>query len=203
MISKSALSTVIESKKLLIFDFDGTIADTSPFHEQAFIEVFAPLNIKVNYSDISGQKTLDAIHHLCKGENFTDKKLNELVLKKQKKFKDIIDSNLKPLPGVEQFLEWAFPHYDLALASSGSSSNILFCLKQLNYYRFFKNIICGDDVENGKPNPEIFLTVIRNYNYRLSDVLVFEDSKAGFDAAKAAGIDFFDANYNIWKSLNK
>ena len=203
MNNTESLKRKLEGKKLLIFDFDGTIADTSPFHEIAFIETLKPLKVKVNYELIAGKKTIDAIKLCCKKLALDDVQYIDLTKTKQKKFKEQIANTIQPLPGVHEFLEWAKPSYDLALASSGSRSNIMFCLERLGYLNFFQYILCGDDVKNGKPDPEIFLKVLRKFYYQPEDALIFEDSQAGFEASINAGIEYFDANNNLWVSLTK
>ena len=199
----ASLERKLEGKKLLIFDFDGTIADTSPFHELAFIETLKPLKVEVNYELIAGQKTIDAMKLCCKKLPLDEVQYKNLVRTKQQKFKEKIANKIKPLPGVYEFLEWSRSSYDLALASSGSRSNIIFCLERLQYLNFFQYILCGDDVKNGKPDPEIFLKVLNKFNYHPEDALIFEDSKAGFEASINAGIEYFDANNNLWASLMK
>ena len=203
MSNTESLKRKLEGKKLLIFDFDGTIADTSPFHELAFIETLKPLKVKVNYELIAGHKTIDAMKLCCKKLALDDVQYCDLTKTKQKKFKEKIANTIKPLPGVHEFLEWSKSSYDLALASSGSRSNIMFCLERLGYLNFFQYILCGDDVKNGKPDPEIFLKVLRKFHYQPEDALVFEDSQAGFEASINAGIEYFDANNNLWASLTK
>ena len=61
-----SIDKLIENAKFLIFDFDGTIADTSSIHEKAFKKVFGPFFIKINYQEISGKSTKDAIDHILK-----------------------------------------------------------------------------------------------------------------------------------------
>jgi len=200
-INKDSLKKKLEGKKLLIFDFDGTIADTSPFHELAFKETLQPLKVKVDYQLIAGQKTIDAMKLCCKNLALDDLQYIDLTKTKQQKFKEKISKTIKPLPGVHEFIEWAQSSYYLALASSGSRSNIIFCLEKLGYINFFNYILCGDDVKNGKPDPEIFLKVLKKFNYQPEDALIFEDSHAGFVASVNAGIEYFDANSNLWTSF--
>jgi HAD superfamily hydrolase (TIGR01509 family) len=202
-IKKNSLKEMLKEKKLLIFDFDGTIADTSPFHELAFIETLKPLKVKVDYQLIAGQKTIDAMKLCCKKLKLDDSQYIKLTKTKQKKFREKIGKAIKPLPGVHEFIEWAQSSYDLAIASSGSRSNIIFCLEKLGYLNFFQYILCADDVKNGKPNPEIFLKVLKKFHYQPEDALIFEDSQAGFEASVNAGIEYFDANSNLWISFMK
>ena len=103
-IKKDSLKEMLEGKKLLIFDFDGTIADTSPFHELAFIETLKPLKVKVDYQLIAGQKTLDAMKLCCKKLELDDSQYIDLTKTKQKKFREKIAKTIKPLPGVHEFI---------------------------------------------------------------------------------------------------
>ena len=75
----------INEKKLLIFDYDGTIADTNLLHEKAFSEVLAFKNISFEYKNIAGLKTIDAIKYLLlKNKIYLKSDNNKLVIKKQK-----------------------------------------------------------------------------------------------------------------------
>ena len=79
------ISTALQDKRLLIFDFDGTVADTTPLHAAAFGQVLAPLGITVNYSSIAGLKTLDAMQQCLAGAGRTlpDTEMAVLVSAKQ------------------------------------------------------------------------------------------------------------------------
>jgi HAD superfamily hydrolase (TIGR01509 family) len=205
MVEKKTLAEMLEGKKLLIFDFDGTIADTSSFHEKAFLETFHHLSLNIEYGKIAGKKTIDAVQLICKGLNMTNMELKSLVLKKQSIYREIVHSNINPMPGVDKFLNWVHKSkkFNLAVASSGSKKNVMYCLSKLNYLFFFQHIVCGDDVKASKPDPEIFLKVFGKYNFLKSEVLIFEDSKSGFEASMAADIEYFDANQNLWESFKQ
>ena len=61
MMSSSQWRDVLHGKRLLIFDFDGTVADTTPLHAEAFRQALSPLGVSVDYGRIAGMKTRDAI----------------------------------------------------------------------------------------------------------------------------------------------
>jgi len=194
------LTTVLNGKQVLIFDFDGTIADTSPLHAAAFERVLSPLGLNLPYSSIAGMKTADAMVFCAKtcGQVLTTEKLNSLVTAKQKLVREMMRIQLVPLPGVDQFLQWAKQHYRLSLATSASRQTVEFALEKLGYAGWFDPLVCSDDVERAKPFPDLFLKALEHTKCRSSQALVFEDSEAGIMAAKNAGIAHIKIRVNSW-----
>lgn len=188
------LVEALRGKRLLIFDFDGTVADTTPLHAAAFCQVLAPLGIAVDYSAIAGLKTQDAIRQCLNGAGriLDEAALARLVTAKQQCVRQMIGQALQPLPGVDQFLRWARPRYTLAMVTSGSRGTVSLSLEKLGYTGWFDPLICADDVQQAKPDPEGFLAVMSITGVPVTEALVFEDSLAGVMAAKSAGIDCFD-----------
>jgi HAD superfamily hydrolase (TIGR01509 family) len=197
------LAEALRNKRLLIFDFDGTVADTTPLHAAAFSQVLAPLGIAVDYSCITGLKTLDAMRQCLSG---VGRKLDEgalaaLVSAKQQSVRQMIDQALQPLPGVDAFLRWARPRYKLAMVTSGSRGTVSLALEKLGYTGWFDPLICADDVEKAKPDPEGFLLALQLAGVSAADALVYEDSEAGFQAAAHAGLAYVDVRSTSWPSI--
>lgn len=188
------LTEALLGKRLLIFDFDGTVADTSSLHAAAFTEVLAPLGVVVDYPRIAGLNTLDAMLHCLQsaGRKLDELQLAALVTSKQKCVRRMIVQAVRPLPGVHSFLLWARPRYKLAMVTSGSRGTISLALDKLGYTDWFDPLICADDVKKAKPAPEGFLKALFSANVLASEALVFEDSEAGFQAASKAGLDYVD-----------
>lgn len=197
------LLAVLPGKQLLIFDFDGTVADTSPLHAKAFTQVLSPFGISVNYHAIAGLKTLDAMRECitAAGVLLSDQELQQAVLAKQKIVRKMISRELSALPGVDKFLRWALPRYRLSMATSGSRETVELALRKLGYIGWFDPLVCADDVVNAKPDPEGLLTVLKITGAKAADALVFDDSAPGFAAARAAGLVLVDARRNIWQQL--
>jgi sugar-phosphatase len=191
----------LRCKRLLNFDFDGTVADTSPLHAAAFAQVLAPMKIEVNYSSIAGLRTIDAMRQCLAGVGrpLSDADVSSLVEAKQRCVRQMIARSLWPLPGVDEFLRRARSRFRLAMATSGSRDTVRFALEKLGYAGWFDPLVCADDVARGKPDPEGFLHVLRIAGVATREALVFEDSQAGFMAAAAAGLDFVDARSNPWR----
>jgi beta-phosphoglucomutase len=194
------LSSKLIGKKLLIFDFDGTIVNTLPLHAKAFKQTLSPLGIEVDYSKIAGLKTVDAIRKCLLDSTIIccDEKLQELVAAKQKAVRNMISQELIALPGVNDFLCWAQARYGLSIATSGSRETVELSLRKLGYLGFFEPVVCAEDVERSKPAPDSFLQVLRLTGTAHIEALVFEDSEAGFQAARSAGLDFVDVTRLPW-----
>ena len=194
---------MLESKRLLIFDFDGTVADTTPLHAAAFSEVLAPLGFIVDYSSIAGLKTLDAMRQCLNGagHKLDEAVLAALVTVKQQCVRQMIGQTLQPLPGVDAFLQWARPRYKLAMVTSGSRGTVSLALEKLGYTGWFNPLICADDVGKAKPAPEGFLMALQLAGVSAGDALVFEDSDAGLQAAAHAGLDYVDVRCTDWSSI--
>lgn len=192
---------LLHRKQLLIFDFDGTVADTTPLHTAAFAQVLRPLGITVDYPAIAGLKTVDAFRQCLASARrlLGDDEIAALVTSKQQAVRQMIASGLAPLPGVDAFLQWARPRFRLAMVTSGSRGTVSLALEQLGYTGWFDPLICAEDVAHAKPAPDGFLKALRLTGVPADEALVFEDSQAGFTAAAAAGLDFSDARLNPWQ----
>jgi len=186
---------LLQGRKLLIFDFDGTIADTTPLHAEAFAEVLAPLGIVFDYRSIAGLKTQDAMKRcLADAQYFlSEPQISELVQRKQQSVRKMISRELHPLPFVDDFLRWVRPNFRLSMVTSGSRGTVNLSLDKLGYTDWFDPLVCADEVHNAKPDPEGFLKVLHLTGIPADQALVFEDSEAGFESARMAGLAYIDA----------
>jgi sugar-phosphatase len=190
-------------KQLLIFDFDGTIADTTPLHASAFERVLSPLGITVHYPSIAGMKTADAISR-CATEfelELTADQITELQIAKQAAVRELIDLEVLPILDADYFLRWAKKRYHLSIATSGSRGTVELSLDKLGFTGWFEPLVCADDVERAKPYPDCFLKVLSLTGYQPNQALIFEDSEAGLAAAEAAGISCIQINKISWTEL--
>jgi len=187
MLDSQSLVKLLEHKKLLIFDFDGTLADTSSLHARAFEEVLAPYGITVDYHFIAGMKTSDAMKKCfaTAGIVVSQDEIDALVTAKQQRVRTLIQTELQPLQGVDTFLRWAKQRYRLAMYSSGSRGTVSIALDKLGYSGWFDPMLCSDDVAHAKPDPEGYLMILRITGVSAKEVIVFEDSISGLHAAQA------------------
>ena len=189
------LAKAAEGKELLIFDFDGTIVDTSPLHAEAFSHVLASKGVEVNYEQIAGRRTIDALEmcfDLAGRARPTAVEMKGLAAAKQSLVRDLLSRRLTPLPLMDEVLTWAAARYRLALVTSGSRGTVEPALTQLGYADAFETCVFSEDVVAGKPAPDGFLMALKRCCVEPAEALVIEDSHAGFEAATRAGIDFWD-----------
>ena len=192
-----SLRAIIENKKLLIFDFDGTIANTTPLHEKPFKHVLSPYTDAFDYELVAGLKTSDAIIKSLKKAGIINPSLDlvdSLSTHKQTLVRTLIEQDLRPIPIITKLLHHVFQKYRLALVTSGSRTTVTLALEKLEYENYFSPCLFAEDVLCSKPSPEGFLKALELTDLQESDALVFEDSEAGFEAAIRAGIDVYDIN---------
>ncbi|ARN79948.1 HAD family hydrolase [Methylocystis bryophila] len=190
----------LDGKQLLIFDFDGTLAETSPLHARAFVETLTPLGVPVDYPTLAGLRTRDAIEKAFRSAKRAseDVDVGALVAEKQRRARLLIEQELEPSPRIDAFLRWAQTRFRLAMVTSGSRGTIDLALRKLRYENWFDPLICADDVERAKPAPDGFLKALRLAQCEAAAALIFEDSESGFASARAAGIEFIDVNKFDW-----
>ena len=192
--------SILLGKKLLVFDFDGTLADTTPLHAAAFTTALASHGVQVDYAAIAGTKTLDAVKRCLvnAGLELPPPVVEEIAARKQNIVRQMIARDLRPIAGVDEFLSWARPRHRLSIATSGSRATVTLALQKLGYEGWFDPVVCAEDVKTSKPAPDSFLQVLQLSGAARAEALVFEDSEAGFQAARSAGLDFVDVTRLTW-----
>ena len=198
---------LIKKAKFLIFDFDGTIANTTPLHEAAFKKIFKPFKISFNYCEIAGKSTKEAISYTLKKNKLKLKsdEIKNLITRKQSLVREQLkySSNFEAMPYVKDFIKKSSEFYTLAIASSGSRTTIELALGKLELKNFFSYILCSEDVKEAKPSPEIFLKVLNLTNFNKEEALIFEDSYNGIKASNAAKIPVINITEYSFKKLLK
>lgn len=174
----------------LLFDVDGTLADTDPIHIRAFEQYLAPHGIAVDEAfyrtRISG-RTNAAIfadlfpqHSPAEHERFGNEK--EALYRE-------IAGELAPLRGLPPLLDWARERgCRIAAVTNGPRLNLRHVLDGLGLSERFHVLVAREDVTRGKPNPLPYLTALDRLGVDAADAIAFEDSPPGVAAAKAAGL---------------
>lgn len=199
------IERLIKNAKFIIFDFDGTIADTSLLHEAAFQKIFEPFQISINYCEIAGKSTKEALEYILRKNNLelNHEEKNHLIIKKQFLVREKIkySSSFKSIPYVKEFINKLSQLYTLGIASSGSRQTIELALTRLDLIKYFKYILCSEDVKKSKPSPEIFLKIIKLAKFKREEALIFEDSYNGIKASNAAKIPVIDVTLHPYNKL--
>lgn len=177
-------------RRLLIFDLDGTLADTSSIHAAAFSAAFAPIGIDVDYAHIAGLATGDAVRTVLTraGRRADEATMAALVAAKREAARAGL-ATVREIAGAGAFVARAAAAHRLALCTSGARATAETTLAGLGLAAYFDPIVTADDVARAKPDPAAFLAVLDQAGVAAADALVFEDSEAGLAAARAAGLD--------------
>ncbi|MDZ7671538.1 MAG: beta-phosphoglucomutase [Halanaerobiales bacterium] len=178
--------------KGIIFDLDGVITDTAEYHylgwQQLADEEGLEFDRKFNekFRGVSRMKCLD----MLLGKNnktVTSKQRKELADRKNKYYQKYLENITKDnlLEGIEDILNTVKKEgYKMAIASA--SKNTKTVVKKLNIRDMFDTISDGYSVKNTKPAPDLFLHTADKLGLKPEECVVFEDAKAGIDAALAA-----------------
>ncbi len=175
----------------LIFDMDGLLVDSEPFAEAAmrsFLERYGhDLTDDVSVR-LLGRRVPEAIQIVAEHYGLVDDR-DELVTL----YNDIrlaaIRGNLRPLPGSAEIIAFGREHgLRLALATSNTREHVDLSLTEAALANLFDAEATGEEVERGKPEPDIFLLAARRLGAEPENCVVLEDSAAGVAAARAAGM---------------
>lgn len=170
----------------VIFDVDGVLLDSVPYHFEAWKMLFNDVGIQFSYKDyvekVNGLPRLTGIGNIVGHEDI--KHLEMLAGKKQNYLlKSVQKAPPKPLDGVISLLS-QLKNLQLKLAAASSSKNAPFLLKEAKLASFFDHIISGKDFSKPKPDPEIFLLASKKLRTPPENCIVIEDALLGIRAAK-------------------
>jgi HAD superfamily hydrolase (TIGR01509 family) len=176
----------------IIFDMDGVIVNSEPYHERAFREIFDEMGYGkthgVHFPDYYGRsdKTLwvDFIER-----HKPTQTLDSLLEWKQRHFLKILKQDQPIFETLPELVEKLAARYPLAVASGSLHPVIDEVLAMQHLRRFFPVVVSVQDVAKGKPAPDVFLRAAQQLGVAPAGCCVIEDSVAGVEAARAAGMD--------------
>lgn len=188
------MNSAILDINAIIFDLDGVLCSTDKYHYLAWKELASQLNIyfdkKMNnrLRGISRRNSLDLILAQS-GKRYSEKEIEGFAEEKNKIYKKFLGQMTKndvDRKVRDVLKELRNQGYKLAVGSSSKNAKII--LSQIELESAFDVIICGTDVTQSKPAPDIFLCAAQKLEEKPKNCLVVEDARAGIVAAKAAGM---------------
>jgi beta-phosphoglucomutase family hydrolase len=177
----------------LIFDCDGTLADTMPLHYIAWSETLGKHGIEFSenrFYAMAGQPTVHIIEILLQEQGKTGD-ANQIADEKEIGFLNVLDQ-VEPIQSV---VDVAKKFRDSKPMGVGSGSNIAVVEKVLTHIgldNFFDAIVGAEDTPNPKPAPDVFLEVAKRIGVGPSSCCVYEDADLGLEAARRGGMTVFD-----------
>ncbi len=176
----------------VIFDIDGTSVDNHAHHEEAWL-VWGERNNKPIARDYYREhlyaRTNAQIFRTLYGDSITDAEIARGAEDKEAIYRELYGPVMAPMPGLVELLTALNAEgIPCAAASNANRINVDFVVDGLNLRRFFKAVLACEDVAHGKPDPEILLLAASQMGVAPAHCKIFEDSAAGFEAARRAGM---------------
>lgn len=179
----------------VVFDLDGTLTDTEGLQYLGWVEVLKPYGVtftKEDYFGYAGRQRIKIDAALCKKY-----KLNIPSGTLARAKEQLLDEwfSTKKLPLMEGALEMIklLPKKGIKIAvlSNCRRQKLLLKLRRSGLERYFKIRVSLDDVARAKPHPDLFLYACKKLGLKPGQCLAFEDTQAGVESAKAAGLTCF------------
>jgi len=170
---------------------DGVIVDSEPLHVRAERQTLASYGVELVEQELQsymGRTSAMLLSDFIEKYRL-DATLEEIYPKHKANLLRLYRDEVQPITGaLELISDLTRAKVDLALASSSDKDLISSVLEKFNLSSFFKVVVSGEEMEQTKPHPGIFLEAARRLGYDPEECVVIEDSNAGVRAAKSAGI---------------
>jgi HAD superfamily hydrolase (TIGR01509 family) len=176
--------------RALLFDLDGTLAETDSLHLPTWMDTLEPYGVEVNeqfYRDrISGRSTGEIVRELLPDLTAEENRL--VGDAKEASFRERA-AELEPLPGLIDFVERGRKSgMKIALVTNAPEENVEAILLALELRDYFDALVLADEVEAVKPDPAPYRAALQKTGVPAKDALAFEDSVSGISSSVAAGI---------------
>ncbi|MDR9366790.1 MAG: HAD family phosphatase [Balneolaceae bacterium] len=175
-----------------LFDMDGVIVHTNPYHKKAFKIFLDKHDISISDQELKdhvyGRTNAEIFPYIFK-DKYTPEKGEEWANEKEAIFRDLYKKDVEPVPGLIGFLdELQRREIKAAVGTSAPIENLNFIMDSLDLRHYFDAFLHSADVSEGKPNPEIYLKAADRLEIDPKFCVVFEDSVAGVKAGLNAGM---------------
>lgn len=180
--------------KLIIFDFDGVIADCKEIHYQSLNKALEEVGSQYtitrdeHISVFDGLSTKKKLQLLINLKNFPTDRVQEVFDKKQEYTIEMMDTHLNLDNRLITILSLLKSEgFKIYMASNAIRRTIEIGLARLGVLDLFDKIYSNEDVDNQKPHPQIYLKCMVEAGVKPAEVVIVEDSKHGREAAQASG----------------
>lgn len=189
----------------IIFDCDGTIADTMPMHFRAWTQALGEHNVQLPeaaFYELAGVPT-ERIIQILNDRHGTHMPIRQTAERKEKLYEELIPhvAAIEPVVEIVRKYHGKLP---MAVATGGWRSVVTSTLTSLKLDHYFQTIVTADDVKHGKPSPDIFLEAARRIGVPPVQCVGLEDAELGLQAVRAAGMLAIDVRpaHRAWVGKN-
>jgi HAD superfamily hydrolase (TIGR01509 family) len=178
--------------RAVLWDMDGTLLDSSHFHWLAWRDTMASEGRPITREQFAasfGQRN-DTILWGYFGEDLPSAEMDRIAEAKEERYRFLVRTQgVRLLPGVPHWLDRLRSEgWRQAVASAAPRRNIETILEVLDIGGYFGAIVSAEDVQHGKPDPQVFLTAASRVDVLPSRCVVVEDAPAGIEGARRAGM---------------
>ena len=175
-----------------IFDMDGTMVDSMPWHAKTWVEFTRLHHLDLALDDVMRRTTgltgVECMRELFR-DDLSDAQCDSLVAQKEALYRNLFTPVFAEVSGFKRFAEQARARgLKLGVGTAGDRHNIAFVLAHLRLAHAPDAVVGGDDGMPGKPDPAIFVETARRLATRAENCIVFEDSPFGIESARRAGM---------------
>ena len=177
----------------LLFDLDGTLVVADHVHHLAFQSVFAEFGIGLDFDEYKA-RVMGGANDAIMRDFFPDLPVSrhrEIADRKEALFRASVTA-LEPAPGTVALLDWADANgVGMAVVTNAPRANAELMLAGAGIGDRIRTVVVANELAHGKPHPLPYLTALERLGGRADRAVAFEDSKAGIEAGRAAGIYTF------------
>lgn len=186
------MSLAHDKVEAFIFDMDGTMIDSMPWHARSWVEFAERHGVKLDVSEIlartTGRTGTESMRQLFE-RALSDEECQAMVHEKEEIYRAMFSDNFTEVAGFTAFAKAAVARgLKVAVGTAGDRHNIEFAMSRLKMDPLPLAIVGGDEGFAGKPTPEIFLEAARRIGVAPERCIVFEDAPFGIEAARRGGM---------------
>lgn len=188
--------------KAIITDFDGTLVDTYLANMCAYKAAFNMCGLELSddtYKGCFGLRFNDFMNKVGVVDTNTQNKIKELKAKLYPEFFHLLIPNKVLIDSLSAMKKSGIK---IAIASTARKENLLNVLQYLELTNIFDIILTGESVKCGKPDPEIYILTMEQLGVQPNEVLIYEDSDVGLQAAEHSGANYIKVTKNWFSHEN-
>ncbi|MEC9282529.1 MAG: HAD-IA family hydrolase [Bdellovibrionota bacterium] len=179
----------LDNYDALVFDLDGTLVDSMPYHNKAWIDTFASFGVQITEDFLfstagMGSERLIALVAEKKGITLN---IEEVSNKKREMYNQMMPK-VDLLAPMMDVVKHYYKKKTMAIVTGGSHTTVDVLLPKLGIEHYFDSIVCADDTKLGKDSVEPYLLAEKQLSVDITKCVFFDDGDVGLEGAKKAGM---------------